>query len=96
MCILLADFLRMTLGLGEKVVVPLREGVGVVGNVFWRIEKVRFGERLRISMLHIDTQAETCLLPPLLLQPLVENAIYSRRRHAPGRRHCAAFGGMQR
>ncbi len=73
MCILLADFLRMTLGLGEKTVVPLREELELLQR-FLAIEKVRFGERLHIDA-HIDTQTETCLLPPLLLQPLVENAI---------------------
>src|SRR6266852_3032007 len=73
MCILLADFLRMTLGLGEKALVPLREELELLQR-FLAIEKVRFGERL-----HVDTrvamQAQSCLLPPLLLQPLVENAI---------------------
>ena len=73
MCILLADFLRMTLGLGEKALVPLREELELLQR-FLAIEKVRFGERLRVDA-HIETQAETCLLPPLLLQPLVENAI---------------------
>src|ERR1700730_6118010 len=73
MCILLADFLRMTLGLGEKAVVPLREELELLQR-FLAIEKVRFGERLHVDT-HIETQAETCMLPPLLLQPLVENAI---------------------
>jgi two-component system sensor histidine kinase AlgZ len=73
MCILLADFLRMTLGLGEKALVPLREELELLQR-FLAIEKVRFGERLHVDA-HIETQAETCLLPPLLLQPLVENAI---------------------
>ena len=73
MCILLADFLRMTLGLGEKAVVPMREELELLQR-FLAIEKVRFGERLHVD-LHIDAQAEACLLPPLLLQPLVENAI---------------------
>ena len=73
MCILLADFLRMTLGLGEKTVVSLREEMELLQR-FLAIEKVRFGERLHVDA-RIDTQAETCLLPPLLLQPLVENAI---------------------
>ena len=38
------------------------------------IEQVRFGDRLQV---HIDVsdQAGTCLVPPLLLQPLIENAI---------------------
>jgi len=73
MCILLADFLRMTLGLGEKTLVPLREELELLQR-FLAIEKVRFGERLHIDA-HVETQAEMCLLPPLLLQPLVENAI---------------------
>src|SRR3984893_6797789 len=73
MCILLADFLRMTLGLGEKALVPLREELELLQR-FLAIERVRFGERLHIDA-HIQTQAQSCLLPPLLFQPLVENAI---------------------
>jgi two-component system, LytTR family, sensor histidine kinase AlgZ len=73
MCILLADFLRMTLGLGEKVLVPLREELELLQR-FLAIEKVRFGERLRVDA-SVEAQAQACLLPPLLLQPLVENAI---------------------
>jgi LytS/YehU family sensor histidine kinase len=73
MCILLAEFLRMTLGLGEKTAVPLREEMELLRR-FLAIEKVRFGARLEVDA-QIDPQAETCLVPPLILQPLVENAI---------------------
>ena len=38
------------------------------------IEQVRFGERLRVQWA-LDPQADGALLPPLLLQPLVENAV---------------------
>ena len=38
------------------------------------IEEIRFGERLQISW-SLDPRASGALLPPLLLQPLVENAI---------------------
>lgn len=38
------------------------------------IEQVRFGERLQMQWL-LDESAHHALLPPLLLQPLVENAI---------------------
>ena len=38
------------------------------------IEQVRFGERLQIQW-QLDESVHSALLPPLLLQPLVENAI---------------------
>ena len=38
------------------------------------IEKIRFGERLQISW-NLDANAMQARLPPLLLQPLVENAV---------------------
>jgi two-component system sensor histidine kinase AlgZ len=38
------------------------------------IEKVRFGERLQIEW-SLDAAANGARLPPLLLQPLVENAV---------------------
>ena len=81
MCILLADFLRMTLGLGEKALVPLREEIELLQR-FLAIEKVRFGERLRVDA-HIDAQAVSCLVPPLILQPLVENAVIHGIAHLP-------------
>src|SRR5204863_4763958 len=41
---------------------------------YFAIERVRFGERLRVER-YVETGAARCLVPPLLLQPLVENAI---------------------
>ncbi|MDO8441195.1 MAG: histidine kinase [Polaromonas sp.] len=38
------------------------------------IEQIRFGERLRVQW-RLDPEAEPAKLPPLLLQPLVENAV---------------------
>ena len=73
MCVLLADFLRMTLGLGEKPLVPLQEELDLLDR-YCAIEKVRFGDRLQIEKT-IDQAATPCLLPPLLLQPLFENAV---------------------
>src|ERR1700732_120571 len=46
MCILLAEFLRMTLGLGDKASLPLAEELSLVHR-FLAIEKVRFGSRLQ-------------------------------------------------
>ncbi len=73
MCVLLADFLRMTLGLGEKPLIPLREELDLLDR-YCAIERVRFGERLRVEQ-KVDDDATNCLLPPLLLQPLFENAV---------------------
>jgi two-component system sensor histidine kinase AlgZ len=73
MCVLLADFLRMTLGLGEKTLIPLQEELDLLDR-YCAIEKVRFGDRLQVETT-IDPAATACLLPPLLLQPLFENAV---------------------
>jgi len=73
MCITLAEFLRSTLGLGEKTTIALEEEIALVHR-FLSVEKVRFGERLRI-VEEIDPDTLACIVPPLLLQPLVENAV---------------------
>lgn len=73
MCVSLADFLRLTLAMGEKAVIPLREEVSLLEK-YCAIEKVRFCERLTV-MEEIQDEAQNCLLPPFLLQPLFENAV---------------------
>lgn len=73
MCVLLGEFLRMTLGLGEKTVVHFSEELDLLQK-YLTIEKIRFGERLK-TMEAIQEESRACLLPPLLLQPLMENAI---------------------
>jgi two-component system, LytTR family, sensor histidine kinase AlgZ len=73
MCVLLADFLRKTLGLGEKTLIPLREELGLTHS-YLSVEKIRFGVRLKLEEA-TDPAVLDCLVPPLLLQPLVENAV---------------------
>jgi two-component system, LytTR family, sensor histidine kinase AlgZ len=73
MCVLLGDFLRLTLGLGEKASVRFSEELDLLQK-YMAIEKVRFGARLTLHQ-DIQEEAKSCLLPPLLLQPLLENAI---------------------
>ena len=73
MCVLLGEFLRMTLELGEKTVVHFSEELDLLQK-YLAIEKIRFGERLKTQEA-IQEESKACLLPPLLLQPLMENAI---------------------
>jgi len=73
MCVLLGDFLRLTLGLGEKTSVRFSEELDLLQK-YMAIEKVRFGTRLTM-LEEIQEESKPCLLPPLLLQPLVENAV---------------------
>ena len=81
MCILLADFLRMTLGLGAKSSIPLAEELTLL-RCYLAIEKVRFGSRLTVVEA-VQEEAKSALVPPLLLQPLVENAITHGIAHLP-------------
>lgn len=73
MCILLADFLRTTLRLGGKETITLEEELALVRG-YLAIEKVRFGARVQMKE-DVHKEALALPLPPLLLQPLVENAI---------------------
>lgn len=73
MCVLLGDFLRTTLKVGEQPVIPFSEELGLIER-FLSIEKVRFGARLKTEEA-IEEDARKCMLPPLLLQPLIENAV---------------------
>jgi two-component system sensor histidine kinase AlgZ len=72
MCLLLADFLRDTLALGARERIPLSSELAIAKR-FLSIEQVRFGDRLRVEVT--ADAAEECLVPPLVLQPLVENAV---------------------
>jgi two-component system, LytTR family, sensor histidine kinase AlgZ len=73
MAILLAEFLRRSLRLGGLDRVPLGEELAHAAG-YLAIERVRFGERLAVAE-EIEPASRACLVPPLLLQPLVENAV---------------------
>jgi len=73
MCLALSDFLRMTLGLGEKGAIPLSDELSLLRS-YLVVEKIRFGARLDMRE-EIDDRTLNCLVPPLLLQPLIENAV---------------------
>jgi sensor histidine kinase YesM len=72
MCLLLAEFLRESLALGAERRIGLGRELKLVER-FLDIERVRFGSRLQVSVQ--ADGVESCLVPPLLLQPIVENAV---------------------
>jgi len=73
MCVLLGAFLRHTLGLGEKTEIPLAEEVALARS-YLAIEQIRFGSRLQVRE-EMERECEAYPVPPLMLQPLVENAV---------------------
>jgi two-component system, LytTR family, sensor histidine kinase AlgZ len=73
MCVLLGGFLRSTLGLGDKTAITLAEEIALVRG-YLAIEQIRFGSRLEVRE-EMESECAAYLVPPLLLQPLVENAV---------------------
>jgi hypothetical protein len=73
MCIKLSDFLRSTLKLAEKQSISLADEL-LLAKAYLEVEQVRFGARLQVE-IDADAACDHCVVPSLLLQPLVENAV---------------------
>jgi hypothetical protein len=69
----LSEFLRYTLDQDPMKKVTVAQEMEAL-NLYLNIEKMRFGERLHLEFA-IDDSASAKLMPSLLLQPLIENAI---------------------
>jgi len=69
----LADLFRALMSDGRSLV-RLADEIALLER-YAAIEQLRLGERLRLSW-ELDNAPVDALLPPLLLQPLLENAIY--------------------
>ncbi|HEX6739471.1 MAG TPA: histidine kinase, partial [Vicinamibacteria bacterium] len=78
MILLLSDLLRRALAERDEHEVPLREELEFLDR-YLEIEQVRFRERLVVER-QIEPDSLDAVVPPLLLHPLVENAI----RHGLG------------
>lgn len=72
-CVLLAEYLRGTLRAQDHALVSLAKEWALC-ELYLKVEALRLGDRLRVN-LRIDETAAECLVPSLLLQPLVENAM---------------------
>jgi two-component system, LytTR family, sensor histidine kinase AlgZ len=73
MCTELAGFFRDSVRAGTQARIPLADEAALLRR-YLEIERVRFGARLRVS-IDVAPEAHGVLVPPLLLQPLVENAV---------------------
>jgi anti-sigma regulatory factor (Ser/Thr protein kinase) len=73
MLLSLSDLLRISLSSSRQHEIPLREELDFLGR-YLAIQRMRFGDRLGVTEV-VEASAMDCLVPALLLQPLVENAI---------------------
>jgi sensor histidine kinase YesM len=73
MVLQLSEFLRNTLRKDDSQPVILAEELHLL-ELYLEIEKMRFGHRLQTEIF-ADETSKNMKLPPMLLQPLVENAI---------------------
>lgn len=69
----LSEMLRYSLESFEKKLVPLREEVNFVRK-YLELEKHRFGKRLDYN-ISVDDHLKDVEIPPMIIQPLVENAV---------------------
>jgi two-component system, LytTR family, sensor kinase len=69
----LSDILRLALDEPEQHEVTLAQELRFLEQ-FLDLQRMRFGERLQVD-LDVDARALDCLVPRLILQPLVENAL---------------------
>lgn len=80
----LSDLLRVTLNHSDRQEVTVREELEFLDR-YLHIEQTRFGERLRVER-RIDPEVSDAMVPTLVLQPLVENAVRHgiEKQIAPG------------
>ncbi len=69
----LAALLRFSLDATQEGVIPLGQELKIVAD-YLEIEHTRLGERLSYAV-KVDPAVETCAIPPLAVQTLVENSI---------------------
>lgn len=69
----LGSLLRLSLDFQNRTEIPLSQEITLLEH-YLAIQKIRFGDRLKVRLL-VEPDVETALVPCMLLQPIVENAI---------------------
>jgi two-component system sensor histidine kinase AlgZ len=69
----MADLFRVLMR-DNRQLAPLADEIELCRQ-YLDLEKLRLGERLKVEW-HLDNMPRDALVPPLLLQPLLENAVY--------------------
>jgi two-component system sensor histidine kinase AlgZ len=69
----LAELFRTVMA-DNRQLITLRDELSLCRQ-YLNLEQLRLGERLRVEW-RLDPTAEDALVPPMVLQPLVENAVY--------------------
>jgi two-component sensor histidine kinase len=92
----LSEMLRLTLRSGTRVETTLAEELALLQR-YAEVQEARYGDRLRVSF-EVEPRVRGALVPRLILQPLVENAIRHgvTRRITPGRVDVRAWQGEGR
>jgi two-component system, LytTR family, sensor kinase len=78
----MSDLLRVTLAEGRGQEAPLEDELGLLDR-YLEIEQLRFGDRLTLER-SVDPAVVDALVPVMLIQPLVENAIRHGAAVTPG------------
>jgi two-component system LytT family sensor kinase len=73
MMTMLGDVFRYALDSNDILEVPLSDELDFIRN-YIRIQQVRFGDRLQYEE-NIERTCQTLTIPPMVLQPLVENSV---------------------
>ncbi len=92
----LGDLLRLSLEHAEEQEIPLQREMAFVDR-YLQLQRARFGDRLEIDV-QVDPNVLDALVPPFILQPLVENAIVhgTSKRVQKGRIELAASADASR
>lgn len=69
-----AKLIRQNFDFTQKEYITLEEDLGALKN-YISVQKMRFGESFDCFIEYENVEIETILVPPLMLQPFVENAI---------------------